>query len=150
MYNRQIIDAGGLILTFNHNPGKIIDFSADDIKEYLEEVKNLISKNKYNLSVRNENEEFTNEYRLNSTKIKEIMLNLHYRDFCYAAVNRKPEFAHERLYVFCKEYELDHWGEFEDVLIYIKTNLTQLRNGEDFMILISFHELKQPISYLFR
>jgi len=136
-------------LTFNHNPGKIIDFSADDIKEYLDEVKNLISKNKYHLSVRDENENFTDEYRLNGAKIKEIILNLHYKDFCYAAVNRKPEFAHERLYVFCKEYELDHWGEFENVLIYIKTNLTQLKNGEDFMILISFHELKQPISYLF-
>ena len=137
-------------MTFNHNPGKITDFSADDIKDYLEEVKHLIFKNKYYLSKRDENDEFTDEYRLKSDKIKEIMLNLHYSDFCYAAVNRKPEFAHERLYVFCKEYELDHWGEFENVLIYIKTNLTQLKNGDDIMIMISFHELKQPIKYRFR
>lgn len=137
-------------MTFNHNPGKITDFSADDIKDYLEEVKNLISKNKYSLSPREENDEFTYKYRLKSAKIKEIMLNLQHLDFCYVAVNRKPAFAHERLYVFCKEYELDHWGEFETIKIYIKTNLTQLRNGDDFVIMISFHELKQPIKYLFR
>lgn len=136
-------------MTKKPTSGKIIDFSIDDIQAYLEEIKKLILNNKYSVSLRSENDAFMSKYRINTAKIKEIMLNLQYRDFCYAAANRKPEFAYEQLYIFCKEYELDDWGDFETIKIYVKTNLTQLRNGNDFVIIISFHELEKPIRYLF-
>jgi len=130
--------------------GKLIDFSIDDIQAYLEEIKKLILMDKYSVSLRAENDDFMSKYRINTAKIKELMLNLQYRDFCYAAPNRKPEFSYEQLYIFCKEYELDNWGDFETIKIYVKTNLTQLRNGDDFVIIISFHELEKPIRYLFK
>jgi len=134
----------------NQETGKFIDFTIDDIKDYLAELKKLILSNRYIISKREENDAFAYEYRINTDKEKEILLNLQYTDFCYAAANYKPEYAHEKLYVFCKEYELDHWGTSEVVEIYIKTNFTQTRSGRDFMIVISFHKLNNPIKYLFR
>jgi len=137
---------GGVIQT----SGKYLDYSIEEIKEYLEELKRLISNNQYTISRRDENDAFAFEYRIDSAKGIEILLNLQYCDFCYAATNYKPEYAHERLFVFCKEYELDHWGNYEMVEIYIKTNLTQMKNGNDYIIVISFHKLNNPIKYLFR
>lgn len=136
----------------NQTPGKLVNFTKDDIKDYLEELKKLIMDNQYIISKRDENIAFAYEYRIDTAKEKEILLNLKHSDFCYAAVNynTKPEFAHEKLYVFCKEYELDHWGNPEIIDIYIKANLTQTRKGNDFMIIVSFHKLNNPIKYLFR
>ena len=133
----------------NLENGKLTNFSIDDIKNYLAELKKLILNDRYYISPRDENDAFIYEYRVDSDKEKEILLNLQYTDFCYAAPNYKKEFAHEILYIFCKEYELDHWGSFEKVCIYIKTNLTQTRNGSDTMIIISFHRLNKPIKHLF-
>lgn len=134
----------------NQELGKYVDFTEDQIKEYLEQLKKLILSGQYIISRREENDAFAYEYRVDTAKEKEILLNLQYSDFCYAADNYKPEYAHERLYVFCKEYELDHWGNSEVVKIYIKTNLTQTRTCNDCVIVISFHKLNNPIKYLFR
>lgn len=136
----------------NHTPGKFVDFTEDEIKAYLEELKKLILNNQYIISRREENDAFAYEYRIDSAKEREILLNLQYSDFCYAAsnYNTKPEFANEILYVFCIKYELDHWGTSEVVEVYIKTNLTQTRTGNDFIIVISLHKLNNPIKYLFR
>lgn len=77
-------------------------------------------------------------------------MNLEFDDFCYAVNNKNLRFAHEVLYIFNKEYELDRWGELVSVDIYIKTNKTQTRTGENFMIIVSFHERNMPIEYLFK
>ena len=37
----------------------------------------------------------------------EEIMSLEFDDFCYAVNNKHPKFAHEILYVFNKEYELD-------------------------------------------
>ena len=134
----------------NQDTGKFIDFTIEDIRDYLAELKQLIMSNHYIISTRQENDEFAFEYRINTGMEKEILLNLQYTDFCYAAANYKPEYSHERLFVFCKQYELDHWGTFEVVEIYIKTNVTQTRSGSDYLIVISFHQLNNPIKYLFK
>lgn len=86
----------------NQESGKYVDFTEDQIKEYLEQLKKLILGGQYIIYRRDEND------------------------------------------------ELDHWGNSEVVEIYIKTNLTQTRTGNDYMIVISFHKLNNPIKYLFR
>lgn len=130
--------------------GKYTYFSQDEIKDYLDEIKKLILSDRYFISVRDENDAFIDKYRIDTDKEKEILLNLQYIDFCYAVDNKKPEYSYEKLYVFCKEYELDNWGDLELANIYIKTNLTQTKSGSDLIIVISFHELNKPITYLFR
>lgn len=76
-------------------------------------------------------------------------MSLEIDDFCYAVNNNNPKFAFEVLYIFNKRCELDRWGELVSVDIYIKTNKTQTRTGEDIMIIVSFHERIKPIKYLF-
>lgn len=132
---------------------KLLDFSPEDIKVYLKELKNLVLENKYTISRNNnreENKKFIEDYRIDSRKEKEILMNLEYADFCYAVNNKNPKFAHEVLYIFNKEYDLDMWGELVSVDIYIKMNKTQTRSGEDIMIIVSFHEQNMPIKYLFK
>ncbi|MCT4662294.1 MAG: hypothetical protein N4A40_10570 [Tissierellales bacterium] len=132
---------------------KLLDFSPKDIKIYLKELKNMVLENKYTISRnsnREENKKFIEDYRIDSRKEKEILMNLEYDDFCYAVNNRNPKFSHEVLYIFNKEYELDKWGELVSIDIYIKTNKIQTSNGEDYMIFVSFHERNKPIRYLFK
>lgn len=132
---------------------KLLDFTPKDIKAYLKDLKNLILENKYTISRnanREENKKFVEDYKIDSRKEKEILMNLEYDDFCYAVNNKNPKFAFEVLYIFNKEYELDRWGELVSVDIYIKTNKTQTRTGEDIMIIVSFHERNMPIKYLFK
>lgn len=132
---------------------KLIEFNPKDIKEYLKELKRLVLKDKYTISInkkRKENKQFIEDYKIDSRKQKEILLNLEYDDFCYAVNNSNSKFSHEVLYIFNKEYELDKWNELVSVDIYIKTNKIQLRSGGDYMIVVSFHKRNKPISYLFK
>lgn len=93
--------------------GKHLNFTEKEIKDYLETLKKLVLNRQYSISLnknRQENIDFMQDYRINSSKAKEILVNLQYDDFCYAADNYKKGYEHEKLYVFCKEYELDNWG----------------------------------------
>lgn len=128
-------------------------FSPNDIKKYLDQFRRAILKEKYIISKnvnRQENMDFIEDYKINSIKEREILLGIQYDDFCYAVDNEKEEFAHEKLYIFCKRQELDYWGALELVDIYIKINMTKTRKGDDFTIIVSFHKRNKPISYLFK
>ena len=46
--------------------------------------------------------------------------------------------------------ELDERGELENVDIYIKTNKTETRGGNDFIYVVSFHKRNKDCDYLFR
>ncbi|MCD4714063.1 MAG: hypothetical protein K8R73_12330 [Clostridiales bacterium] len=132
---------------------KLLDFTPDDIKAYLKKLKKLVLDNKYTISRnsnREENIKFMEDFRIDSKKEKEILMNLEFDDFCYAVTNKNPKFSHEILYIFNKEHELDRWGELISVDIYIKTNKTQTLSGEDIIIIVSFHERNKPIKYLFK
>lgn len=134
-------------------PKKLLDFTPDEIKVYLKDLKSLMLEDKYTISLndnREENRKFIEDYKIDSSREKEILLNLEFDDFCYAVNNIKPKFANEVLYVFNKEYSLDKWGEFVSVDIYIKTNKLHTRSGEDFVIIVSFHERNMPIKFLFK
>lgn len=130
--------------------GKFIDFQESEIAEYVEKIRSLIRLNQYQISRRDVNEDFYYDFRIDSKKEKEILLDLDYLDFCYAVPNRKIEYAHEILYVFKKEVLLDNWGEIRIVEIYIKTNLTQTKSGRDQVIVVSFHERDKELRYLFK
>lgn len=132
---------------------KHTDFTPDDIKKYLNELRRAVLEGKYTISRnenRQENIDFIEQYKIDSKKEKEILLSLQHDDFCYAVDNEKEAFSNERLYIFCKGYELDNWGILEHVEIYIKTNMTQTRRGDDILIIVSFHKRNKPITYLFK
>ena len=137
----------------NPNPQKFVNFSPDDIKHYLDMLRKCVLEGRYSIA-RNENRQenmnFIEDYKINSKREKEILLGLQFDDFCYAVENEKIDYAHEILYVFCKQHELDFWGELENVEIYIKVNMIEMRNGDPRAFIVSFHKRNFEITYLFR
>lgn len=55
----------------------------------------------------------------------------------------------ERLFIFAKEYELDNWGNYEKVNVYIKMKIEKLEK-EDYSVIISFHPANKPMIFLFK
>ncbi len=132
---------------------KYTDLTPDDIKAYLSKFRKFILDGKYSIAQnenRQENIDFIEDYKIDTKKEKEILLGIQYDDFCYAVDNDNEEFSHEILYIFCKCQELDYWGTLENVDIYIKINMTQIRNGDDFVFIVSFNKRNKPIEYLFK
>ena len=131
---------------------KCTNFTQNEIEMYLDRFKKLIIEDKYTISIndkRKENIEFIEEYRIDTEKEKEILLNIECNDFCYAVYNEKEGYEHEKLYIFCKCYELYNWGELEVVDIYIKTNIFQTRR-DDILIIVSFHKKNKKLKHLFK
>ena len=48
-----------------------------------------------------------------------------------------------------KEYEIDYWGEYQKVAVYIKINIKRLNNGK-YALIVSFHEREKNIKFLFK
>lgn len=132
---------------------KYTDFQIEEIEEYLDTFKRLVRGGRFTISQnekRLENIDFMNEYDINTEKAKMILLSLDAMDFCYAVDNEKVEYAHEKLYVFCKACDLDNRGDRENVEIYLKSNITETKRGNQYMIVISFHKRNNPITYCFK
>ena len=127
---------------------KYLNYTKEEIDEYLEKVKGLIKKNKFKISDvnRDKNVNFIRKYRLSSRKQKEMLLSIETLDFCYAVDDYN---TNEKLYIFSKEYELDNWGTYEKINIYIKIDVKKL-NSDEYAIIISFHEREKEIKFLFK
>jgi len=127
---------------------KHTDFDIEDIDKYLKKVKTSIAQEKYSLALnREKNKKFSEDYNLTTKKIKNILFNLDAKDFCYAVDNEKEEYSHEVLYIFCCGKTLSFFGDYKDVDIYIKFNLIK---NNDYLYIISFHELEKSITFLFK
>ena len=85
---------------------------------------------------------------IDEAKAKDIILDLTALDFSEILKNEHKGREHERLYVFGKDVTLlERTGtEERTVSLYIKFN--KLENC--FVIVISFHEQKYPLTYYFR
>ena len=91
----------------------------------------------------NHTKEEIEEYWLTKNKQKQMLIKLEANDFCYSADNYND--PQERLYFFCREYELDNWGTIENVEVYIKI----ARKQDDFIVVVSFHKPEKNIKKLF-
>lgn len=72
-----------------------------------------------------------------------MLIEIEVKDFCYSADNYND--PQERLYFFCREYELNNWGTIENVEVYIKI----ARKQDDFIVVVSFHKPEKDIKKLF-
>jgi len=72
-----------------------------------------------------------------------MLIELETNDFCYSADNYND--SQERLYIFCKEYELNNWGTIEEIDVYIKIAVKY----NDFIVIVSFHKPEKNIEKLF-
>ena len=130
---------------------KVLNIDQKDIEQYLSEVKDAVEKDYYRLdrnARRQDNINLFLDYVIDEAKAKEIILSLTAMDFSEVLRNENTGFEHERLYVFGKDVVLlERTGtEEKTVSLYIKFN--KLENS--FVIVISFHEQKYPLTYYFK
>ena len=122
----------------------------NDIERYLSEVKEAIANDRYRIdrnARRKNNIDLFLDYVIDEAKAKEILLSLTALDFSDILQNEHKGYEHERLYVFGKDVTLleRSGSEEKTVSLYIKFN--KLENC--FVIVISFHKQKYPLSYYF-
>lgn len=122
-----------------------------DIDAYLCKVKDAIKKENYqiaNNSRRKDNKKLFWDYTIDEKMAKEILLELTAYDFSEILKNEHRGYENEFLYVFGKDVRLlERFGSDEKLVhLYIKFN----RLDDGYVVVISLHEQKYPISYYFK
>ena len=129
----------------------VLRLDKESIKQYLSEVRDAVSSNRYKLAMNDKRQDNINlflKYVIDEAKIRDIISRLTYKDFCEILYNNHKGFEHERLYVFGKDILLLERTGTEEKLVslYIKFN----KLDSNFVIVISFHEQKYPLKYYFK
>ncbi|MCI9633047.1 MAG: hypothetical protein HFH18_07365 [Ruminococcus sp.] len=122
-----------------------------DIEAYLSEVKDAVGKDRYRIarnSRRQDNIDLFLDYVVNEARAKEILLSLEPADFSAVLQNEHTRFEHERLYVFGKDVSLLERNGAEETIVPLYIKINNLENG--FVIVISFHRQKHPLTYCFQ
>lgn len=128
-----------------------MEITKQEIDNYLIEVKTAVRAGRYKIawnSRRQENMNLFTDYVIDETDARDILLSLEVTDFSDIKQNHKPGLEHEKLYIFGKNVKLlERFGnKLRTVSLYIKFN--KLVNC--YVIVISFHEQRYPLSYYFR
>ena len=130
---------------------KSLDIDKKDIEQYLSEVKDAVKKDNYRLDRNTRRQDNINlflDYVIDETKAKEIILSLTVMDFSEILQNEHQGFEHERLYVFGKDVVLLERNGMEEKIVSLYIKFNKLENC--FVIVISFHEQKHPLTYYFK
>ena len=130
---------------------KVLDIEKKDIELYLSEVKEAVASGRYRLdrnSRRQDNISFFLDYIIDEAKAKELILGLTAMDFSEILQNKHKGFEHERLYVFGKDVTLLERNGTEEKIVSLYIKFNKLENC--FVIVISFHEQKHPLTYYFK
>ena len=128
-----------------------MNLSVSDVENYLEAVKCAVKAHRYRLDMnakRQDNRKLFDTYLLTMRDAENIILNLNVMDFSDAVPNEHAGFEHETLYIFGKEVLLiERYGTAEKLVpLYIKFN----KLDNEFVIVISFHEQRHPLTYYFK
>lgn len=122
-----------------------------DIEQYLSGVKDAIKNNRYRIArnaKRQDNIDVFLNYIVDEAKVKEILLSLTPMDFSEVRQNEHKGFEHEKLYIFGKDVPLLERIGFEEKMVFLYIKFNKLENS--FVIVISFHEQKYPLTYYFK
>lgn len=125
--------------------------SREVVNKYLTEVKNAIKSDRYRIdrnSNRQANIDLFTDYIIDEADAKQLLLSLEVDDFSEVRQNDHVGYEHEMLFIFGKDVLLtERFGSMEKIVpLYIKFN--KLENK--YVIVISFHEQKYPLSYCFK
>ena len=128
-----------------------MNLSVSDVENYLEAVKCAVKARRYRLDMnvkRPDNRKLFDTYLLTMRDAENIILDLNAMDFSDAVPNEHVGFEHETLYIFGKEVLLiERYGTAEKLVpLYIKFN----KLDNEFVIVISFHEQRHPLTYYFQ
>ena len=122
-----------------------------DIEAYLSEVKDAVGKDRYRIarnSRRQDNIDLFLDYVIDEAGAREILLSLESIDFSCILQNEHKGFEQERLYVFGKEVSLLERNGTEETVVPLYIKMNNLETG--FVIVISFHRQRHPLTYCFQ
>lgn len=125
--------------------------SREVVNKYLTEVKNAIKGDRYRIDMnsnRQANIDLFTNYIIDEADAKQLLLGLEVDDFSEVRQNDHVGYEHEMLFIFGKDVLLtERFGSTEKVVpLYIKFN----KQENKYVIVISFHEQKYPLSYCFK
>lgn len=121
------------------------------IEQYFSEVKEAVGNDRYRLdrnAKRQDNINLFLDYIIDEAKAKDIIMGLTVMDFSEILQNKHKGFEHERLYVFGKDVTLLERNGTEEKIVSLYIKFNKLENC--FVIVISFHEQKHPLTYYFK
>ena len=130
---------------------KVLNIEIKDIEQYLFEVKEAVENDRYRLAQNAKRQDNINlflDYVIDEAKAKDIILSLTAMDFSEILQNEHKGYEHERLYVFGKDVELLERNGTEQKIVSLYIKFNKLENC--FVIVISFHEQKYPLTYYFK
>ena len=130
---------------------KVLNIDKEDIEQYLSEVKEAVKNDRYRIdrnARRQDNINLFLDYVIDEAKAKEIILSLTVMDFSEILQNEHVGYEHERLYIFGKDVSLLERNGTEEKVISLYIKFNKLENC--FVIVISFHKQKHPLTYYFK
>ena len=125
-----------------------MNVTKSDVEQYLSDVFTAVNAGRYQISSRQKNQDIYMDYLFTDEDAKEVILSLSADDFSDAVQNDHPQHLEEILYIFGKDIKLiPRYGESEEkVSLYIKFN----KLANQYVIVISFHKQKYPLTYKFK
>ncbi|MFM1615255.1 hypothetical protein AB6P00_04800 [Streptococcus mutans] len=129
------------------------EYSEQEIKDVLNQIKFLVSKNRFIISTgknRQKNDEFADEFNLDTSKRKKLILKIEVHDFCDCVQSPNPYRNHDDYFIFGPQFTLeDFLGDKRSVQVYAKFVLAASQTSGLKTIVVSFHEAERPLSYYF-
>lgn len=125
----------------------------EHIETYLSDVRTAVEAGAYQIASRYKNMDIYIDYLFSEEDTKKLLLSLRAEDFSVAVPNAHPGHHEEILYIFGKDIRLKpRFGKAEETVpFYLKLNkLKQDKPAGQYVIVISLHKQKHPLSYPFK
>ena len=126
----------------------LLNVTKAHIEQYLYEIHEAVRNGNYQIASRYKNMDMYIEYVFTEKDAEKLLLSLRTEDFSKVVKNAHPGYQEEALYIFGKEVTLlpRFGGGEENVPFYLKLN----KLAGSYVIVISLHRQKIPLSYPFR
>ena len=109
--------------------------------DFLNRARALLATGDCEIAIRPENEEFTKKFGLKDATKRNMLMQLTPDDCVNISPNDNPRYAEATVYTFHKNYDIERYGEMENVPVYAKMYIREL-SAYDIVIVISLHEDK--------
>ncbi len=109
------------------------------IQAFLNRVQALFPTNQCTFKSSEKNKQFDHKYNLRHADKVEILKSITPDDCVKIQPNDNPRYPKAEVFVFCKDVDLNTYGEDELVTLYIKEYLIE-QNNMEMVVVISFHE----------
>lgn len=128
-----------------------MNLSVSDVENYLEAVKCAVKAHRYRLDMnakRPDNRKLFDTYLLTMRDVENIILDLNAMDFSDAVPNEHVGFEHDikRHQLFRCSVSFDQQNFFSKDIECLMFN----KLDNEFIIVISFHEQRHPLTYYFK